>query len=146
MALTGFNMVEGPQDVHFWTSHDMAITVRDGKPNSVTVRTTPYDVHEKLVADLGIYAQDTWTIKRFTVNAGIRYDYLNAKVEEQSNQGGTWIGPRSNGEIPNVPAWKDFGPRLGIAYDLFGNGKTALKATLSRYVQSTTLATGGERV
>jgi hypothetical protein len=139
----GFNMVEGPQDVHFWTSHDMAITVRDGRPNSVTVRTTPYDVHERLVADLGLYAQDTWTVKRFTINAGIRYDYLNAKVEEQSNQGGTWIGPRSNGEVPNVPAWKDIGPRLGIAYDLFGNGRTALKATLSRYVQSQTLATAG---
>ncbi len=139
----GFNLIEGPQDVHFWTSHDMAISVRDGRPNSVTVRTTPYDVHEQLVADLGLYAQDTWTIKRFTVNAGIRFDYLNAKVEAQENAGGTWIGPRSNGEIPNVPNWKDLGPRLGIAYDLFGNGKTALKATLSRYVGSQTLATAG---
>jgi hypothetical protein len=139
----GFNLVEGPQDVHFWTSHDMAITVRNGLPQSVTVRTTPYDVHEQLVADFGLYAQDTWTVNRFTINAGIRYDYLNAKVEEQSNPGGRFIGPRSNPEIPNVPAWKDIGPRLGIAYDLFGNGRTALKATLSRYVASHTLGTAG---
>ncbi len=121
----------------------MAISVRNGRPNSVTVRTTPYDVHERLVADFGLYAQDTWTIKRFTVNAGIRFDLLNAKVEEQEQPGGTWIGPRSNDEIPNVPNWKDLGPRLGIAYDLFGNGKTALKATLSRYVGSQTLAFAG---
>ena len=37
--------------------------------------------------------------------------------------------------MPDVPNWKDFGPRIGVAYDLFGNGKTAIKWTLSRYVQ-----------
>ena len=52
-----------------------------GQPFQVTVRTTPYTTHERLVADLGVYAQDTWTIKRMTVNAGLRWDYLNNKVE-----------------------------------------------------------------
>jgi hypothetical protein len=37
-------------------------------------------------------------------------------------------------QIDNVPNWKDVSPRVGISYDLFGNGKTALKATLNRYV------------
>src|SRR5207253_3358921 len=36
---------------------------------------------------------------------------------------------------------KDLSPRLGLSYDLFGNGKTALKATLSRYVQTSTVGT-----
>ena len=30
--------------------------------------------------------------------------------------------------------WKDLNPRLGVAYDLFGNGKTAVKASANRYV------------
>src|SRR6185436_4968226 len=37
-------------------------------------------------------------------------------------------------EVPNLPNWKDINPRVGVAYDLFGNGRTALKASVGRYV------------
>jgi hypothetical protein len=97
------------------------------------------NTRERLVADLGLYVQDTWTVKRMTVNAGLRFDYLNNKVEAQETPGGRWIGPRSFAELTDVPSWQDLGPRLGVAYDLFGNGKTALKATMSRYVETTTV-------
>ena len=107
----------------------------------MTVRTTPYTARERLVADLGVYAQDTWTINRLTANLGVRWDYLNNKVEAQSAGGGRWIGPRSFDELTNVPNYTDIAPRLGVAYDLFGNGKTALKATFSRYVQTSTVST-----
>jgi hypothetical protein len=40
-----------------------------------------------------------------------------------------------------VPNYKDLNPRIGAAYDLFGNGKTALKATVSRYVRTSTVGT-----
>jgi hypothetical protein len=93
------------------------------------------------VADLGVYGQDTWTVKRMTVNAGLRWDYLNNKVDAQDAPGGTWIGPRHFDALSDVPNYKDLSPRLGVAYDLFGNGKTALKATLSRYVQTSTVGT-----
>ena len=36
--------------------------------------------------------------------------------------------------MPNVPNWKDINPRFGVAYDLIGNGKTAVKASIGRYV------------
>lgn len=136
----GFTLQEGPAVTDVYTSHDTSLTVRNGVPFQVTVRTTPYTARERLVADLGIYAQDTWTIKRLTVNLGVRWDYLNNKVEKQSAAGGTWIGPRSFDELTNVPNYKDLAPRLGLAYDLFGNGKTAVKATLSRYVVPNTVA------
>jgi hypothetical protein len=136
----GFTLQEGPADTDIYTSKDTAITVRLGQPFQVTVRTTPYTTHERLVADLGVYVQDTWTVKRMTVNAGLRWDYLNNKVGAQDAPGGTWIGPRHFDELTNVPNFNDLSPRLGLAYDLFGNGKTAVKATLSRYVQTSTVS------
>jgi hypothetical protein len=132
---------EGPADTDVYTSFDTALTVRNGQPFQVTVRTTPYTQRERLVADLGVFAQDTWTVKRMTINAGIRWDYLNNKVAAQTAPGGRWIGPRSYDELTNVPNFKDLNPRLGVSYDLFGNGKTAVKATVSRYVQTSTVGT-----
>jgi hypothetical protein len=135
----GFNLQEGPADTDVYTNKDTSLIVRLGQPFQVTVRTTPYTTHERLVADLGVYAQDTWTIKRMTVNAGLRWDYLNNKVGAQDAPGGTWIGPRHFDELSDVPNFNDLSPRLGVAYDLFGNGKTAVKGTLSRYVQTSTV-------
>jgi hypothetical protein len=135
----GFTLQEGPADTDVYTNKDTALIVRFGQPFQVTVRTTPYTAHERLVADLGVYAQDTWTIKRLTVNAGLRWDYLNNKVLAQDAPGGTWIGPRHFDELSDVPNFNDLSPRLGAAYDLFGNGKTAIKGTLSRYVQTSTV-------
>ncbi len=135
----GMTLQEGPADTDVYTNKDTFLTVRGGQPFQVTVRTTPYTTHERLVADLGIYGQDTWTIKRMTINAGLRWDYLNNKVQAQDAPASTWIGPRHYDELTGVPNFKDLSPRLGVAFDLFGNGKTALKATLSRYVQTSTV-------
>ena len=137
----GMTLQEGPAVTDVYTSHDTSLIVRNGLPFQVTVRTTPYTARERLVADLGVYAQDTWTFSRFTANLGVRWDYLNNKVEKQTAAGGTWIGPRSFAELVDVPNFKDIDPRLGIVYDLFGNGKTALKATVSRYILPSTVGT-----
>ena len=137
----GMTLQEGPAVTDVYTSHDTALIVRLGQPFQVTVRTTPYTARERLVADLGLYVQDTWTFNRFTANLGVRWDYLNNKVEKQSAAGGTWIGPRSFEELVDVPNYTDIGPRLGLVYDVFGNGKTAAKATVSRYILPSTVGT-----
>ena len=46
---------------------------------------------------------------------------------------------RSLAAIENLLSWKDLNPRIGASYDLFGNGKTAVKTSLSRYVASQTV-------
>jgi hypothetical protein len=57
------------------------------QPFQVSVRTTPTRPTNGW-SRIWVYGQDTWTVKRLTVNAGLR-DYLNSKVGAQDAQGGT---------------------------------------------------------
>ena len=85
--------------------------------------------------ELGFYAQDQWTINRLTLNLGVRFDHLNAYVPEQTHpEGNPYVPSFSIGRIDNVPNYKDISPRLGASYDLFGDGRTAIKGTLGKYV------------
>jgi Carboxypeptidase regulatory-like domain len=108
----------------------------NGKPFEVLLIAKPGETLPRLNHDLGVYAQDRWTIRRLTVNAGLRFDYFNGQVDAQSAEGTIWVPARAYPVIPDVPSWKDLSPRIGLAYDLLGNGKTALKVSVNRYVQS----------
>jgi len=55
-------------------------------------------------------------------------------VPAEHVEGGQFVGGRDFEAVSCVPCWKDLSPRVGAAYDLFGNGRTALKASVGRYV------------
>src|SRR5262249_55603166 len=116
-------------------NQDMSLQLRNGVPVQVQVYTTPYYIHDRLNIELGTYAQDQWTFKRTTLNLGVRFDYLNVFLPAKRNDAGTFVPARDYPEIDGLPIWKDISPRLGVAYDLFGNGKTALKASLNKYLE-----------
>jgi hypothetical protein len=109
-------------------------------PDTVVVRNTPLARHgERLNRDLGIYAQDSWNIKRLTVNLGVRWENVQAQVLAASSPAGRFVPARQFDEIVNLPSWKNPAPRFAAVYDLFGNAKTALKYSLNRYnLQRTT--------
>jgi hypothetical protein len=71
---------------------------------------------------------------------GLRFDYLNGYIPAQHVPASEFVGPRDYPRYDNLPNWKDVSPRVGVSYDLFGDGRTAIKWNLGRYVES--MATG----
>jgi hypothetical protein len=114
------------------------LTLLNGAPRSVTVWATPLLLKEINKANVGIFAQDQWTMRNLTLNLGIRYDYFNSYVPPHHLGPGPHVPTRNVDFEPvyNVPNWKDTSPRLGASYDLFGNGKTAVKFTAGRYLEA----------
>ena len=115
-------------------SNGTQFTLASGRPQSITMSTRPYTQLFDINSDTGIYAQDRWTLRRLTLTGGFRLDLVNVSIPEQTAAASTWVGARSFAEVKNVPNWKDVSPRVGMSYDLFGNGKTAIKASVNRYL------------
>ncbi|MFN8060417.1 MAG: carboxypeptidase regulatory-like domain-containing protein [Vicinamibacterales bacterium] len=119
---------------------DLIQEYRSGVPSSVTVFATPADQRVKLNADMGLYAQDSWTMHRLTLNAGLRFEYFNGTVLARDLPAGRFVPARHFDEISDVPNWKDITPRLGVVYDVFGTGKTAIKGSISKYMWGESVA------
>jgi hypothetical protein len=137
----GFTTLSGKQTLAGQVAHP-SYSFRNQLPVSLTLWASPSWNESHVKLNLGIYAQDQWTLKRLTLNYGLRFDQLHAYNPAQVRPGGEWVAPLVVTEQDNVPNWKDVSPRLGIVYDLFGNGRTALKASVGRYVilEATTIA------
>ena len=107
----------------------------NGIPNQLTQRATPLYRAERQKLDLGIFIQDKWTVKRLTLSGGLRFDTFQSYFPEQTLEPGPLVPNRSlTFPKTNMANWKDIVPRLGSVYDLRGDGRTALKVSLNKYV------------
>jgi hypothetical protein len=72
----------------------------------------------------------------------VRWEWLDEGISPQSVGAGTWVPARTFAPQENLPNWKTIVPRIGLAYNLFGKGKTVLRASASKYAGGfgTTLA------
>ncbi len=121
------------------------------RPVSVTLR-LPYERNNGIKRDLGIYVQDRWSLGRITVNAGVRFDQFIGETRESTVMPSRHGAGATFGECPDgqwdpgelctgdVQNWKDISPRVGFAMDVFGNGRTAIKASWARYVAGQQIA------
>jgi hypothetical protein len=112
------------------------IRYRSGVPDAAVVGNYPLHEIPRLNYDVAVFAQDSWTVNRLTVNGGLRAEWLNANVPEQTAAAGRFVPERHFAAVSDVP---NFGlalsPRVGLSYDLFGNAKTALKFSFGRYLR-----------
>ena len=136
---TGVQWGFGPYTTRGDLNGDLIQLYRNGRADSVRVYNTPREAKEYLNADLGIFAQDSWRIERLTINYGVRLEYFNGEISNQAAPAGRFIGARSFEKISCMPCWTDWTPRFGVAYDLFGNARTALKASVNKYMAGQTL-------
>ena len=131
---TGVQWGFGDYVLEYDINGDLVQLYRNGVPDSVRVYSTPLRSNEYLNADMGVFAQDSWKIDRLTLNAGVRLEFFNARIKDQNTIAGRFAPERSFSEVGGLPDWFDVAPRFGLAYDVFGDARTALKATFNRYM------------
>jgi hypothetical protein len=131
----------GPEN---WTRIDNAdlqsVDYRAGVPESVVVRNSPLDSDAEVTKDLGVYVQDSWNLNRLTISPGVRFEWFQSQVNEQFAPAGRWVAERNFESFQVKPAWFDVSPRLGLAYDLRGDSRTAIKFDAGKYVHALTLS------
>jgi hypothetical protein len=132
----GVNDAYGYYDNRTYVLNPVSYRFNNGVPNRITMQALPHLQKNHVDQDFGLFAQDKWTINRLTVSYGLRYDHYANSFPEQ-DLGPTFFTPTRNitfAETANA-SYHDLSPKSQVAYDVFGNGKTAVKVSLNRYLQ-----------
>jgi hypothetical protein len=117
-------------------NHNLQYRFNNGVPNQLTQNLFPYRTEERTRYD-ALYVQDQWTRGRMTLQGALRWDHAWSYYPAQQ------IGPTrflpAGLVVPDtkgVLGYHDINPRMGFAYDLFGNGKSAVKLFAGRYLEA----------
>ena len=121
-----------------FATHGLQYRFNAGVPDQITQRITKWQQANRTRWD-AFYVQDQWTRNRLTLQGALRYEHawsffpegLNGLLTDSVFGGPARTLPRAEG----VTGYNDIAPRMGMAYDIFGNGKTAIKVNLSKYWQ-----------
>ncbi len=132
---------------------------------NVTISNHPLEV-KRAVNNTAIYGQDAFAVGRLNLVAGVRWErvegFLPEQVKPESryftpgssigglnvplNTGGvvtTYVVPSTFARVDNAPLWKNWAPRVSGTYDLFGTGRTVLKASTGKYLDQIGTGTPG---
>jgi hypothetical protein len=128
----GFQTMQGIQTKYsFITPDALTYTFNHQVPSSVTEWATPYNWAQRVDYYSG-FVGDQWSVSRLSLNIGVRYDGEIGSVPVQQLPAGPFVPNRVFPAKNDIPNFKDINPRIGVSYDPFGTGRTAIKASLSR--------------
>jgi hypothetical protein len=119
----------------------LAYQFNNGVANRFTYRLPDWHESDRTAME-AVFLQDSWTHNRLSLQGAIRYDHASSFSPAEGN-GTTEISrfnaaPITLPRTAGVDAYQDISPRMGAAYDVFGNGKTALKFNIGRYLSPAT--------
>jgi hypothetical protein len=112
---------------------DLVVTLANGQPLNATLYNTPLQARARF-NETALFIQDSYVVGRLTINGGVRYDRWVTFLPAQTSPAGTWVGARSYGRSRDITTWNDLSPRIGVAYDLNGRGRTVLRGSFSQNV------------
>ncbi|MEP7306927.1 MAG: carboxypeptidase regulatory-like domain-containing protein [Acidobacteriota bacterium] len=116
---------------------NLAYTVSNGVPISLTQSLLPYTTSYR-TRNMSYYVQDQWKLGRMTLQGALRFDRnWSFSPEQQIPQSPFLTTAITFPQTPGVTGYKDLSPRAGVAYDVFGNGKTAVKVNFGKYLEPT---------
>ena len=119
----------------------LSYTFNQGQPVSFTMRLPEWQNAER-TSTSAVFVQDTWTRGRLTLQGALRYDrawsWSPAEGNGTTATSPTNLAPITFERTPSVDSFNDITPRVGVAYDVFGNGTTALKFNAGHYLDAAT--------
>lgn len=111
---------------------DLFLESQDGVALRAQIANTPVESDHRL-RTWSAFAQDRWLVGRATINFGFRIDGIKGYLPAQASPAGTFVAARSFAATDLYNFELNAAPRIGIAYDLFGKGRTAVKAYYGRF-------------
>jgi hypothetical protein len=123
-------------EMYATNSTKLAYQFNNGQPLRI-VETLHSNLRQLRTKYHAVFAQEQWTVGRMTLQGALRYDHAWSYSPEQTVGPTRFLpNPIVFPETPGVVGYDDISPRMGLAYDLFGNGKTSLKINAGRYLDA----------
>lgn len=131
-TVTSFDYYEGNMSRYYYGPD---ITMPTGEYWEINVQR---DVNLKhYLRRYSLFAQDTATFGKLSINLGLRYDNETSLVKDQAVPACPFLAQYLQAleikELDPDRSWTVFSPRISFIYDLFGNGKDVFKLSLARY-------------
>jgi len=123
---------------NYYNDAQLKYNFRGGVPYQLTMYADQGSDQNQQQQMFSLYAQDRWTVNRFSLSGGLRFEHLSDHFGDQTMFANRFVPAAVSFPDQDGPLkLKDIQPRFGASYDIFGNGKTAAKFFMGRYVTTT---------